>query len=150
MKNNEYDVIVFGGGISGLCSALSLIKLGLKVLTIEKSNELGGINKSFEFQGCSFDSGYHAIDYERSLLTARFIENVLGDELNIHSLSRYIYLDQYLLPDNSDINDWPETLTKLIQFNNKTTFDGSLSSLKDIWGESYISFLLEEGQNRRK
>ena len=35
-KTNTYDLIVIGGGLAGLCSALHLQKLGLNVLVIEK------------------------------------------------------------------------------------------------------------------
>jgi len=39
----EYDVIIVGGGISGLLSALTLSKHGKKVLILEKDNEVGAI-----------------------------------------------------------------------------------------------------------
>ncbi len=38
----KYDLIVVGGGFSGVCSALSASRLGLKVLLVEKNNCLGG------------------------------------------------------------------------------------------------------------
>ena len=36
MTSEIYDAIVVGGGIVGLCSALSLAKLGVKTLLLEK------------------------------------------------------------------------------------------------------------------
>ncbi len=38
----KYDVIVIGGGPSGICAALSAAKHGQKVLILEKDNSLGG------------------------------------------------------------------------------------------------------------
>ena len=41
-----YDIIIFGGGISGLTLAHELIKQKFKILIIEKDNELGGMARS--------------------------------------------------------------------------------------------------------
>ncbi|PWJ95106.1 FAD dependent oxidoreductase [Oceanotoga teriensis] len=39
----KYDVIIIGGGISGISAAISCSKLGLKTLIIEKNNNPGGV-----------------------------------------------------------------------------------------------------------
>jgi len=41
-----YDIIIFGGGLSGLTLAHELIKKKFKILIIEKDNELGGMVRS--------------------------------------------------------------------------------------------------------
>jgi uncharacterized protein with NAD-binding domain and iron-sulfur cluster len=41
-----YDIIIFGGGLSGLTLAHELIKKEFKILIIEKNNELGGMVRS--------------------------------------------------------------------------------------------------------
>ena len=41
-----YDIIIFGGGLSGLTIAHELIKKGFKILIVEKDNELGGMVRS--------------------------------------------------------------------------------------------------------
>ena len=41
-----YDIIIFGGGLSGLTLAHELIKKRFKILIIEKDNELGGMVRS--------------------------------------------------------------------------------------------------------
>lgn len=41
--SDEYDVIVAGGGLSGVAAALSAARLGKKVLILEKSTVLGGL-----------------------------------------------------------------------------------------------------------
>lgn len=40
--NNEYDVIIVGGGISGLICARELSRKGKRVLVIEARNRFGG------------------------------------------------------------------------------------------------------------
>ncbi len=60
----EYDVIVVGGGISGLLSALTLGKKGNRILLLEKTDALGGNCRTYEpadFPGWRVDTGVHAI-----------------------------------------------------------------------------------------
>lgn len=61
---NDYDVIVAGGGISGLLSALTLGKKGYSILLLEKTDALGGNCRTYEpldFPGWRVDTGIHAI-----------------------------------------------------------------------------------------
>ena len=59
----KYDVVIVGGGISGLSALISLYKKGLKVLLVEKSAFLGG--RAFSFKDNSadeiIDNGQHVI-----------------------------------------------------------------------------------------
>ncbi len=61
---NDHDVIVVGGGISGLLSALTLGKKGNSVLLLEKTDALGGNCRTYEpddYPGWRVDTGVHAI-----------------------------------------------------------------------------------------
>jgi phytoene dehydrogenase-like protein len=58
---SDYDVIVVGGGISGLMSALALGKHGKKVLVLEQRSVLGGNCRSYKVDGFQVDTGPHAI-----------------------------------------------------------------------------------------
>ncbi len=51
------QVIVVGGGISGLACAYKLKQLGVDVLLLEKSPSAGGVAQSVEHQGFQFDLG---------------------------------------------------------------------------------------------
>ena len=42
-KVAEYDVVVAGGGVSGIAAAVSAARHGCKTLLIEKSVNLGGL-----------------------------------------------------------------------------------------------------------
>ncbi len=44
--NNNYDLIVCGGGFSGVCAAIAAARDGIKVLLIEKHGYLGGMATS--------------------------------------------------------------------------------------------------------
>ena len=61
MKENTYDSIIIGGGISGILAALALSKEGKKVLLMEKSDVLGGNCRTYEINKYKVDTGPHAI-----------------------------------------------------------------------------------------
>jgi heterodisulfide reductase subunit A len=56
-QNNEYDVLVIGGGIAGEEAALNLANLGYQVILVEKDYSLGGkmihLSKVFPTLDCS-------------------------------------------------------------------------------------------------
>jgi protoporphyrinogen oxidase len=57
---NAWDVIVVGGGFSGLAAAYDLSKAGLKTLVLEKDVELGGLGGTFEIlPGIRIEKFYH-------------------------------------------------------------------------------------------
>lgn len=62
---SDYDVIIVGGGISGLLSALTLSKHGKKVLVLEKDDAVGGNCNSYMVDGFQVDTGPHAITHLR-------------------------------------------------------------------------------------
>jgi len=59
MTNNEIetDVLILGAGPAGLSAARTLKK---DFLILEKNDSIGGLCRSFEFEGCTFDLGGHA------------------------------------------------------------------------------------------
>ncbi|MCL7416103.1 MAG: NAD(P)/FAD-dependent oxidoreductase [ANME-2 cluster archaeon] len=59
----DYDVIVVGGGISGLMSAMTLSKHHKKVLVLEKRSIVGGNCNSYDVDGFQVDTGVHAITH---------------------------------------------------------------------------------------
>jgi len=58
MANN---VVVIGGGISGLTAAHKLAKDGHSVTLVESTQQLGGLGTYFNFQGKWIDKFYHCI-----------------------------------------------------------------------------------------
>ena len=58
-RNAKYDVIVVGGGLSGLSCAFYASKKGKKVLLLEKRKFLGGRTSSFMEDGMEVESGLH-------------------------------------------------------------------------------------------
>ena len=54
---NDFDVIIIGSGIGGLCSGALLASRGKKVLICEAHSKPGGVAHSFSRSGYTFESG---------------------------------------------------------------------------------------------
>ena len=55
------DVIVIGGGISGLAAAYRLTRAGKRVTLLEASGQLGGLGTFFERDGQTYERFYHCV-----------------------------------------------------------------------------------------
>ena len=77
-SRHEFDMIVIGGGIGGLATALGAVKKGLRVCVLEASARWGGRGAS-DFVGAvkddafTFNQGPHAI-YPASWAMLRSLE----------------------------------------------------------------------------
>lgn len=106
----RYDVIVVGGGLAGLTSAVFLAKSGTKTLLIEKNAEFGGLVSSFETDGYVFDAGARAI--------LRVVLAMLKDlELEVEVLPSQVSLgveDQIIvIEDQKSVGDYRDLLARL-------------------------------------
>lgn len=83
------DVLVIGGGLSGLITAMELSRLGLKVTIVEGNSELGGRIIELEDQGVLKVSEYvnsAKAKLTNGLLTGVVFDGVLEDAAIGHSL----------------------------------------------------------------
>jgi len=58
-KNNSFDLVVIGGGITGLATAYIAAKSGKKVAIVEASNSIGGLLSTFEVENTRLEFYYH-------------------------------------------------------------------------------------------
>ncbi len=104
----DYDVIILGGGLTGLSAGYKLSEKNKKVLIIEKSDELGGLLGSIETKGCPIEKYYHHVfkgdknffELIKDLgIEDKFdwIESTLGFYNNgkIHDMSTPLYIFRY-------------------------------------------------------
>lgn len=77
---SDYDVIVIGSGIGGLCSAALLSKLGSKVCVLEQHYTAGGFTHSYEREGYEWDVGVHYVgEVHKPHAALRRIFDVISD-----------------------------------------------------------------------
>ena len=95
MEHSHYDFCIVGAGASGLTTAYKLLKAGKKVLVIDRDNRIGGLGKSYEYDGHIFYTGpkrFHTDDP----VVLDFIEHVLKvDILRIGRATKVYFLDRY-------------------------------------------------------
>jgi phytoene dehydrogenase-like protein len=113
-----FDVIIVGGGASGLTAAAYLAKFGHSILLLEKQPYCGGLINTFTRDGFTFDGGIRALDNAGALfpmlkqlgIKLDFVDNPItvgiGDQVvwvdSDHSLEDYQGLLNQLYPESVD------------------------------------------------
>ena len=111
----NYDVIVIGGGLSGLTSASLLSKRGLRVAVIEKSYNPGGSCGIFKRDHVTFDQGA-AMIYgfgEHGYNAHRFVFNALEEPIDVikHDLLYVVNYNGHRIYFYDDIDKFIEELS---------------------------------------
>lgn len=100
--NADDRIVIVGGGIAGLTLAYVLAKAGKKVVVLERDAVIGGLAKSYQYDGYRFDVGPHRFYTEEPEVTA-FIGEILGnDKLLIPRCSALYMAGRFI--------EWPLTL----------------------------------------
>jgi len=95
----QRPVVIVGAGVSGLSVATLLQQQGTRCVVVEKEETVGGLARSFTYDGYTFDIGPHRFHTERRDVD-RFIRNILGsDALEIPRSSQINFMgDSYPWP----------------------------------------------------
>ena len=113
----NYDLVIVGGGISGLFLAYKLAETNLKVLLLEKEKKLGGRIHTIKKDNYSYEAG-----------AARFNEN----HLKLISLINELDLQDQMIQLPKDID------TKIRKYDTKNKLDTYF--LLNILGTKYSSY----------
>jgi len=90
-KQPKKKVIIIGGGPAGLTAAWELANQHIKPLVFEKLDKVGGISRTENYKGYSFDMGGHRF-FSKSRYANEFWDKILGDDfLHRPRLSRIFY-----------------------------------------------------------
>jgi 4-hydroxyacetophenone monooxygenase len=58
-----FQVLIVGAGVSGLCAAIILQRLGIRYMVIEKNESVGGTWLENDYPGCGVDTPSHLYSY---------------------------------------------------------------------------------------
>lgn len=96
MLRDNREIVIVGAGITGLTLAYELAKQNnFNVTIIEKEKRIGGLAKSFKYNGFSFDIGPHRFDVSNDKIL-RFIKEVMRDDtVSIDRHSGVYFLKKY-------------------------------------------------------
>ena len=74
----ERPVVIVGGGVSGLPLGERLARDGVPTVIVEKEDRLGGLARTFRYDGFAFDIGPHRFHSDAPAVS-EFIRDALGD-----------------------------------------------------------------------
>ncbi len=84
-------VVVLGGGVAGLSAGWVLSKNGVDVTVLEKEDSVGGLARSFNRKGYTYDLGGHRFFTKNNQLVDA-IKEILGDNLLVMPRKSSIYM----------------------------------------------------------
>ena len=134
---NRGRVVIAGAGIAGLTLAYELCKRGADVTIIEKESSVGGLARSFEYEGgYTFDAGPHRF-YTESPAVLQLIHEVLEDDfLTMPRKSGVRMFDRYF--------EWPLRFADLFRMPLRECLSVGIDMLRrePQEGENFESYIL--------
>ncbi|MCF7907355.1 MAG: NAD(P)-binding protein [Candidatus Omnitrophica bacterium] len=97
MKQIETEVLILGGGLSGLIAAELLSKERKKIFILEKESVSGGLATTVQFEGFKFDIGGHRVCFNKSE-NINYFKDILGEKkfLFLKRKSKIMFNDRYV------------------------------------------------------
>lgn len=90
-------IVVIGAGLAGLSAAWHLQRLGEEALVLEKELQPGGICRSKNLKGFSFDYDGHLLHF-RNKYTFNLVKRFLIGNLQRHIRNSQVFLRNYFIP----------------------------------------------------
>lgn len=81
----DLDLVVLGAGPAGLATALGAAERGLRVVLIERADEVGGMARSFRCDGIRVDHGSHRLHPAAPPAVMDRLSLLLGDDLQLRA-----------------------------------------------------------------
>jgi protoporphyrinogen oxidase len=90
-----YDLVIVGGGPSGLAAADEAVSRGARVLVLERLAVVGGLSRTTVFEGNRFDVGPHRFFTKNLKVHELFVKTAAEDLLKVPRLTRIFYNNKY-------------------------------------------------------
>ncbi|MDP2312687.1 MAG: FAD-dependent oxidoreductase [Pseudomonadota bacterium] len=133
-------VVVVGGGVAGLVTAHLLAEHGAEVVVVEKFTRVGGLARSYEYEGFSFDCGPHRFHTENPNIKA-YIDRILGSEVAVFPRKSEVYFE-------GSYYRWPLHPKNLVQLPPalaaKSAIDLAINGWKTYEGTSFEDYVLRQ------
>jgi protoporphyrinogen oxidase len=141
-KTSVYEgpVVVVGAGVAGLVTAHLLSENGAKVIVIEREAAIGGLAKSFSYDGFTFDVGPHRFHTENPNIKAYLDRVLLGHSTAFPRRSEVYFQGKYYR--------WPLHPKNLIQLPVplalKSSIDLAINGRKTYGNVSFEDYVLRQ------
>lgn len=105
LTDTKHEILILGGGLTGLSAAYILTNAGLGVKVFEKDSQVGGLSKTIVHGGFRFDLGGHRFFTTKKRIES-FLQNLMDGEMMVvprqsKILLRNKYFDYPLKPLNA-------------------------------------------------
>lgn len=91
MTEKDNQILILGGGLTGLSAGYLLTKAGLDVSVFEHDSTVGGVSKTIEHNGFRFDLGGHRF-FTKDARINDFVKDLMGSELIMVPRTSKIFL----------------------------------------------------------
>ena len=91
MDGAANEILILGGGLTGLSAGCMLTRAGLNVKVFENDSGVGGLSKTVEKDGFRFDLGGHRF-FTRDMKVDGFVRDLMDEELISVNRTSKIYL----------------------------------------------------------
>jgi len=129
------NIIIVGAGVTGLTLAYLLSKRGVRVIVLEKENAIGGLARSFHYDGWSIDIGPHRFHTDDALVHDFVLEIMRDRIIEIPRSSKVFFCEEHF--------DWPLNVQSMFRLPLNLMFKAFLDlfnrpAIKDDSYESYV------------
>ena len=84
-------VVIIGAGPAGVAAAHELSQNGVQVVVVEEQRAVGGLSRTYQFEGARFDVGPHRFFTKNQEIRSLWSETLADDFIDVDRLTRIYY-----------------------------------------------------------